>query len=78
MKFVKNSSGLDLIPNSSFWLSLGGNIKVYFNQNYKNNNAYIYIYIYIYLNRMVSHLLEVKSDQDVAIIKQFNFTFILF
>jgi hypothetical protein len=72
MKFVKHSSGFDLIPNSSFWLSLGGNIKVYFNQNYKNDNTYIYIY----LNRMVSHLLEVKSDQGVVIIKQFNFTFI--
>ncbi len=41
-------------------------------QNYKNDNTYIYIY----LNRMVSHLLEVKSDQGVVIIKQFNFTFI--
>lgn len=28
MKFVKNSTGIEMIPNLSFWKSLPGNIKV--------------------------------------------------
>jgi len=32
MKFVKNSSGLELLPNISFWLAVQENIKVCYNK----------------------------------------------